>query len=117
MKRNQEQHALKGHTSPSAARSPPRSVRQRVDLANDDDLEPTLVLPATAPGAAADGPGRPHTDLEALLERLFTRGRELVGTIVRPEVDILEMCIVAATEAHNRPVSCSSQEARSPCTT
>ena len=27
MKRNQEQHALNGHTSPSAAGSPPRSVR------------------------------------------------------------------------------------------
>ena len=89
-KRNQEQHALNGSTSPSAAVSPPRSVRQRVDLANDDDLEPTLVLPATAPGAAADGPGRPHTDLEARLERLLTRGRELVGTLTRHEVDILE---------------------------
>ena len=43
-KGNQEQHALNGNTSPSAARSPPRSVRQRVDLANDDDMEPTLVL-------------------------------------------------------------------------
>ena len=39
-KRNQKQHALTGNTSPSAAGSPPRSVRQRVDLANDDDLEP-----------------------------------------------------------------------------
>ena len=75
-KRNQEQHALNGNTSPSAAGSPARSVRQR----NDCDLEPTLVLPATAPGAAADGPGRLHIDLEA---RLFTRGRELAGTLVR----------------------------------
>ena len=80
-KRNQEQHALNGNTSPSAAESPPRSVRQRVDLANDDYLEPTLVLPATAPSAAADGPGRP---------RLFTRGREFSGTLTRPEVDTLE---------------------------
>ena len=79
----------------------PRSVRKRVDLANDDDLEPTLVLPATAPGAAADGP---HTDLEARLERLFTRGRDLAGTLIRPEVDILEMRIVAATEAHRRHI-------------
>ena len=99
--RNQQQHALKRD---SAAGSPPRSVRQRVDLANDDDLEPTLVLPATAPGAAAHGPGRPHTDLEARLERLFTRGRELAGTLTRPEVDILEMRIVAATEAHRRHI-------------
>ena len=51
-----------------------------------------MVLPATAPGAAADGPGRPHTDLEARLERLFTRGRELAGTLV------------AATEAHRRHI-------------
>ena len=41
-------HALNGNTS--AAGSPPRSVRKRGDLANDDDLEPTLVLPRTAPG-------------------------------------------------------------------
>ena len=101
-KRDQEQHALHGNTS--AAGSPPRSVQQRVDLANDDDLEPTLMLPATAPGAAAHGPGRPHTDLEARLERLFTRGRELAGTLTRPEVDILEMGIVAATEAHRRHI-------------
>ena len=60
-KRNQEQHALNGNTSPSATGAPPRSVRQRVDLANDDDLEPMLVLPATALGAAAAGPGRPGT--------------------------------------------------------
>ena len=32
------------------------------------------------------GPGRPHTDLEARLERLFTRGRDLI----RPEFDNLE---------------------------
>ena len=35
-KRNQEQHALNGNRLPSAAGSPPRSVRQRIDLANDD---------------------------------------------------------------------------------
>ena len=35
-KRNQEQHALNGNIPPSAAGSPPRGVRQRVDLANDD---------------------------------------------------------------------------------
>ena len=128
-KRNQEQHALNGNTSPSADGSPPRSVRQRVDLANDDDLEATLVLPAAVPGAAADGPGRSHTDLEARMERLFTRDRELAGTLIRPEVDTLEMGIVAATEAHRRhiltmvpvgttgPLSCSSHWARSPCTT
>ena len=39
---------------------------------------------STAPGAAADGPERPHTDLEARLERLFTRGRELAGTLSGP---------------------------------
>ena len=93
-KRNQEHHALNGNTSPSAG-YPPRSARQRVDLANDDDLEPTLVLPVTAPGAAADWPGRPRADLQALLERLLTRGRELAGTITRLEVDTLEMGIVA----------------------
>ena len=49
------------NTSPSAAGSPPRNVRQRVRLASDDDLEPTLVLPA-------DQPGRPHTDFEARSE-------------------------------------------------
>ena len=102
--RNQEQHALGGNTSPSAAGSPPQNVRQQVHLAKDDDLEPTLVLPATAPGAAADEPGRPHTDLEARLERLFVRGRELAGTLIRPEVDILEMGIVAASEAHRRHI-------------
>ena len=96
---------------------PGRSLRQRVDLANDDDdLKRTLVLPATAPGAAADGPGRPHTDLEARLERLFTRGRDLAGTIIRPEVDILEMAssrppkrtdgniLTMVPDWHNRPV-------------
>ena len=62
------------------------------------------MLPATAPGAAVDGLWRPHTDLEARLERLFTRGRELAGTRTRPEVDILEMGIVAATEAHRRHI-------------
>ena len=92
-----------GTTSPSAAGSPPRSVRQRVDLPNDEDQEPTLVLPATAPGAAADGPGRPHTDLEARLTSLH-RGRALAGTLVRPEVDILEMNIVATTEVHRRHI-------------
>ena len=80
--RGREQHALNGNTSPSAAGSPPRSVRQRVDLAKDDDLEPALVLPATALGASADGP--------------------LAGTLIRPEVDILG--IVAATEAHRRHI-------------
>ena len=35
-KRNQEQHALNGNRLPSAAGSPPRSVRQQIDLANDD---------------------------------------------------------------------------------
>ena len=103
-KSNQEHHALNGNTSPSAAGSLSRSVRQRVDFANDDDLKPALVLPATAPGAAADGPGRPHTDLGARLERLLTRGRELAGTLTRTEVDILEMGIVAATEAHRRHI-------------
>ena len=97
-------NALNGNTSPSAARSPLRSVRQRVHIANDDDLEPMLVLPATAPGAAADGPGRPYTDLEARLERLLLRGRELAGTLIRPEVDIQEMGIVAATEVHRRHI-------------
>ena len=95
--RNQEQHALNGNTS--AAGSPPRSVRMRVDLVNDGDVELMLVLRATAPGAAADGPGRPHTDLEARLERLFTRGRELAGTRTRPEVDILETGIVATPKS------------------
>ena len=62
------------------------------------------MLPATAPGAAAHGPGRPHTNLEACLERLFTQSRELAGTFVRPEVNILEMGIVAATESHRRHI-------------
>ena len=58
-KRNHEQHALDVKASPLAAWFPPRNVRQRVHLANDDDLERTLVVPATAPGAAADEPKRP----------------------------------------------------------
>ena len=62
------------------------------------------MLPATAPGAAANGPGRPRTDLAACLECLFTRGRQLAGTLIRPEVDIAEMGIVAATEAHRRHI-------------
>ena len=62
------------------------------------------MIPAAAPSAAADGPGRPHTDLEACLERIFTQGRELAGTIIRLEVDTLEMGIVAATEAHRRHI-------------
>ena len=62
------------------------------------------MLPATAPGAAANEPGRPQTGLEARLERLFTRGRELAGTLIRPEVDILEVGIVAANEAHSRHI-------------
>ena len=33
------------------------SSTERVDLANDDDLEPTLVLPATAPVLPRMGPG------------------------------------------------------------
>ena len=57
-------------------------------------------MPATAPGAAANEPGRPHTDLEACMERLL----DLAGTLVRPEVNIREMGIVAATEAHRRHV-------------
>ena len=87
------EHALNGNTSPSAAGSPPRSLRQRVDLANDDgpgagcSLRPRRMLPQTSPGP---------------LVRLFTRGRELAGTLIRPEVDILEMGIVATTEAHRR---------------
>ena len=59
------------------------------------------MLPAAAPSAAVDGPGRPHTDL---LERLLTRGRELAGTLIRSEVDILERGIVAGTEAHRRHI-------------
>ena len=43
------------------------------------------MLPACALGAAADWPGRPRTDLEARLERLFTRGRKLAGTLIRLE--------------------------------
>ena len=54
-KRKQEQHALNGSTSASTAGSPPRSVRQRVDLANDDDLEPTLV--SLRPRRACDRTG------------------------------------------------------------
>ena len=102
--------------------------REHVALANDDDLEPTLVLPAAAPGAAAHGPERSHSGLEAHLERLFKRGRELAGTLFRPEVDILKVGIVVATKAHRRHIltmvpdrhnrpSCSSHWARSPCTT
>ena len=103
-KRNQEQHALNGNTSPSVAGSPPRSARQRVHIANDDVLEPTLVLPATALDAVANEPGRLHTDLEARLERLFARGMELAGTLVCPKVDVQEMGIVAATEAHRQHI-------------
>ena len=90
-KRNQEHHALNGNTSPSAAGSLSRSVRQRVDFANDDDLELALVLPATAPGAAADGPGRPHTDLGARLERLLTRGKKLTNTLDKPVIMQLDI--------------------------
>ena len=72
------------------------------------------MLPATAPGAAADGPGRPRTDLEARLERFFVRGWELAGTLIRPEVGILEMGNVAAIAqtAHPDYGSRLAQQAR-----
>ena len=54
-------------------------------------------------GAAADEPGRPHTDLEARLERLFVRGREMAGTLVRPEVDILQIWKVAPHRSAQTP--------------
>ena len=69
----------------TAAKTNKGSVR--VDLANDD-----------ARGVL------PRTDLEAHLERLLTRGRELAGTLIRPEVDTLGMGIVAGTEAHRRHI-------------
>ena len=103
----------------SAEEAQPGATRpgwEHVALANDDDLEPALVIPAAAPSAAADGPGRPHTDLEACLERIFTQGRELAGTIIRLEVDTLEMGIVAghrsAQKAHPDDGSRLAQQAR-----
>ena len=53
---------------------PPGLLLEASDSVDDDDLEPTLVLPATTPNAAANEPGRPHADLEARLERPFVRG-------------------------------------------
>ena len=50
-----------------------------------------MVLTATALDAAVNEPVRLHNDLEASLERLSTRGRELAGTLIRPQVDVQEM--------------------------
>ena len=74
------------------------------------------MLPATAPGAAADGPGRPHSGLEAHLVRLFTRGRELAGTLIRQEVDILtgpaimQLALGAFAVYNLRPSDCTPVE-------
>ena len=86
-KRNQEQHALNGNTSPSTAGSPPRSARQGVHLANDDDLEATW----TSPGVMK-------------LAWNVSSCEAGVGRHPYPPVDILEMVIVAATEAHRRHI-------------
>ena len=87
-KRNQQQHALNGNTFSPGRRVTLRSVRQCVHIANDDDLEPTMVLPTTALDAAVNEPVRLHNDLEARLERLFTRGQGLACTLIRPEDDV-----------------------------
>ena len=53
---NRELHAENGNTSSSVAPSYARNVRPRVDPANDDDMDlslvPTIVVPPTMPRAA-----------------------------------------------------------------
>ena len=78
-KRNQEQHTLNGNMSPSVAGSPPRSVRQRVHIANDDDLEPTLPT------------SRPSWNVFSHEAKNW-------------QVDMQGMGIVAAPEAHRRHI-------------
>ena len=98
--------------------APPRKKRNQVQHAmngNTSASDSELTSPTTT------------TDFEARLERLFVRGRELAGTLIRPEVDILEMGIVEATEAHRRHILAMVPDwhnrpvimhwARSPCTT
>ena len=64
----------------------------------------TLVIPATAPAGVDDATVRSHTVTECRLERLFTRGQEFAGTLIRPEVDTEKMGVVASTEAHKRHI-------------
>ena len=47
-------------------------------------------------------PAHTHTALEDHLERLFAQGRDLASSLVRPEENIDEMGIVAATETLKR---------------
>ena len=47
-------------------------------------------------------PAHTHTALEDRLERLFAQGRDLASTLVRPEENIDDMGIVAATETLKR---------------
>ena len=47
-------------------------------------------------------PAHTHTALEDRLERLFAQGRDLASSLVRPEENIDEMGIVAATETLKR---------------
>ena len=98
---NRELHAMKGNTSSSVAPSHARNVIQRVDPANDDDMDlslaPTIVVPlpfgagptpnrvqswpmttARVPywrtQPVGSQPARTHTALEDRLECLFAQG-------------------------------------------
>ena len=70
-----------------------------IDMA-DDDMDP--LLPATMVGAPTSVHQR--TEIEDRLESLFSRGRELANTLVRPEENIDDMAIVAATEVLKRHI-------------
>ena len=71
-----------------------------LDMAGDDDMG--ALFPATKVGAPTSVHQR--TETEDGLEGLFSRGRELANTLVRPEGNIDDMGIVAATEALKRHI-------------
>ena len=66
-----------------------------LDTADDDDRDALFL--ATMVGAPTSVHQR--TEMEDRLESLLSRGRELANTLVRPEENIDDMGIVAATEA------------------
>ena len=75
-------------------------------LADDDGTGALFEDPAvhTPPldRPAGSQPAHTHTALEDRLERLFAQGRDLASSLVRPEENIDEMGIVAATETLKR---------------
>ncbi len=54
-------------------------------------------------------PAHTHSALEDRLERLFAQGRDLASSLVRPEENIDEMGIVAATETRSGTVPGGAQ--------